>query len=128
MQLPKMLALAVTATTVAACGATANLQDRPGGPGDDVTRVEVTNDNWSDIRVYAERDGQRVRLGSVTTMRTEVFRLPADLLQGSGSIRLIADPIGAGERHVTHRILIWPGQTVRYNVANHIGVSHAFVR
>lgn len=123
-----LLAAAVVGAFLAACATGASLDDRPRGADGSQAQVRVTNNNWSDVRVFVEREGLRVRLGSVTTMATEVFRLPAALAESSGLIRLIADPIGSGDRHVTHSIMIWPGQLIDYTVSNDLAISSAFVR
>jgi hypothetical protein len=128
MRVTNLLAIALSGAILAACGASANHQDGLAQATDGDARVQVTNDNWSDVRIYAERDGVRVRLGSVTTNATEIFRIPASLLSASGTLRLVADPIGSSERHVTHSLMVWPGQTVAYNIANHLAVSWASVR
>jgi hypothetical protein len=123
-----LLAAAVVGAFLAACASGASLDEGPRGATDNQTQVRVTNDNWQDIRVYAERDGLLVRLGNVTTMATEVFRLPATFAESTGSIRLIADPIGSGDRHVTQHIAVWPGQLIDYTVRNHLSISSLMVR
>jgi hypothetical protein len=128
MRVSNLLAVALSGAILAACGASANHQNGPPQGTDGDARVQVTNNNWSDVRIYAERDGIRVRLGAVTTNGTESFRIPAAILSTSGTIRLIADPIGSSEHHVTHSLTVWPGQTVSYNVANHLAISWASIR
>ncbi len=87
------------------------------------TRVEVSNQNWSDMRIYAVRGGSRFRLGMVSSMSTQVFRLPRTLANGSEGIQLIADPIGSREMHMTQRLTITPGQLVSFRVENHLAIS-----
>jgi len=36
-------------------------------------QLEVTNHNWMDVTVYAVTSSQRVRMGTVTSGRTERF-------------------------------------------------------
>lgn len=132
MQGFKLLAIAVTGAVLSACGASPNHTHTPDSTdASDVrndARVQVTNNNWSDVRVYVERDGVQIRLGAVTTMATEVFRLPRTLMETGGAIRLIADPIGANDSHTTHSLLVWPGQMVSYTIANDLAISWATVR
>ena len=87
------------------------------------TRVSVTNHNWSDMRIYVVRAGNRFRLGTVSSMRTQVFSLPSNLSQTSGGVQLLADPIGSRERHVTPMLNINPGQLVNFKIENHLAIS-----
>jgi hypothetical protein len=122
-----LLVAAATGVVLSACAAGPGANDRPAiAPGSDAV-VQVTNNNWSDVRVYAERDGLRIRLGRVTSMGTEVFRMPAVLMASTGPIRLIADPLGSSETHVTHGMLVWAGQRVNYTVSNDLRISTAAV-
>ncbi len=52
----------------------------------------IENRNWADITIYAIRGGTRVRLGTVTSMNSITFVIPAEVTSGSESIRLLADP------------------------------------
>ncbi|CAN5626629.1 hypothetical protein BH23GEM6_BH23GEM6_03600 [soil metagenome] len=92
------------------------------------TRVEVTNNNWSAMRVYAVRGTSRFRLGTVTSMDTQVFRLPRAFSGASGEIRLIADPIGSHEMHVTPNINVAPGQMLSFQIENYLPISSLFIR
>jgi hypothetical protein len=87
------------------------------------TRVEVTNHNWSDMRVYVVRAGNRFRLGTVSTMGTQIFQLPRALASYHGGLQLVADPIGSREFHVTQPLSIAPGQLVSFKIENHLAVS-----
>jgi hypothetical protein len=125
-----LVAGAVAAIGLAGCGGggamTADLAGMEGPRAGDA-QVHVTNDNWADMRIFAERDGLRVRLGMVTAMASAVLRLPHKLLHPGGNIRLIADPIGSQDSHMTHGLTIWPGQVVDYQISNHLAVSSAAV-
>jgi hypothetical protein len=91
-------------------------------------RIEVRNNNWSAMRVYAVRGTSRFRLGTVTSMDTQVLRIPRALASSSGEIRLIADPIGSREMHVTRNINVLPGQMLSFQIENHLPISSIFVR
>jgi hypothetical protein len=91
------------------------------------TRVEVTNQNWADMRVYVVRSGNRFRLGTVSSMSTEVFRLPRSLSSSTAALQLIADPIGSREMHMTQSLNIVPGQLVSFRIENHLAISSVSV-
>lgn len=92
------------------------------------TRVEVYSQHWDDVRVYAIGSGARVRLGMVGSMETRIFKLPSDVITGDGSVRLIANPIGAPFPHQTDHILLRPGDLVEWHIENPLSLSSYAVR
>lgn len=89
----------------------------------DHTTLIVENNNWTDMTVYVLRDGSRARIGSVTGLGKARFRLSDALIGGAGDVRILADPLGAGERFVSHPLTILPGQEVRLRLENNIALS-----
>ena len=60
---------------ITACAAARESSQR--GVGNDARiPVEITNDNWLAIAVYAVEAGVPFRIGTVDSFRTEVIRLP----------------------------------------------------
>lgn len=95
-----------------------------GASGEETVQVEVQNQNWSDMRIYARRDGgPRVRLGSVGSLSSERFRLPRSVMSGSARILLEADPIAGRGIYRTDPISLHGGETIRVNLRNHLAVS-----
>lgn len=88
----------------------------------------VENHNWSDVNVYAVRDGLSVRLGTVTSMQTARFYVPADLVVGSSTLRLAADPIGALQGYTTGPIPVQPGQRIALTIENDLAISAYAIR
>lgn len=97
-------------------------------PADPATTVEVFNNNWMDINVYAVRAGARIRLGTVESMSRQTFRLPASTITTAGMIRLLADPIGSRRSHVTDGIVVQQGDRISWNLENSLPLSHYTVR
>ncbi len=91
------------------------------------TTVQVNNDNWHDITVYAIRSGYRRRLGTVTSFTSRVFTLPPAFLIHSGGLRLIADPIGSRGSHVSEPLFVNAGDVVEWRLRNNLGLSDVFV-
>lgn len=87
------------------------------------TTVEVTNHNWQDVNVYAVRDGHRTRLGTVTSMRSETFELPA-VAGMMGRIQLMASPIGSMQDHLTDPIMLRQGDQIQWNLENPLRLSN----
>ncbi len=82
--------------------------------GDEVpTRIRVQNQRFLDVNIFVVRGGQRMRLGTVSGNTTQVLRIPAYVMNGSlGTLRFIADPIGARSAPVSEEILVSPGDEV----------------
>ena len=85
--------------------------------------VRVTNNNWSNMTVYAVRGSTRFRLGMVASMSTVVFRVPPSVLSGGDGLRLLADPIGGSESYQTPAIYVNPGEVVRLDLQNQLSIS-----
>lgn len=91
--------------------------------GETEATVLVTNNNWSDMTVYASRNGAVMRLGTVTSMTTERFTLPSPLVVGSGNLQLVADPLGSTNTYRTQPLLVSPGQQVEFILQNNLALS-----
>lgn len=113
-------------TLVAVLGACAPTSDPARGPvvEGEPALVQVTNNNWLDMAVYAVRSGLRVRLGTVTSLNTETFTVPRALMTGASAFQLVADPIGSSGTFKTQSVSVWPGQTVKFQIENQIGISN----
>lgn len=123
LRLHNLLPVVLVALSVGACAPRAGVKSGPAAPASAAASVRVTNNNWSDMTVYMERTGLRVRLGTVTSMGSQTFRVPGSVLGGEGDVRLVADPIGSRESYVTQPVQVWPGQMVAFKIENHIAVS-----
>lgn len=85
--------------------------------------VRVTNNNWSNMTLYAVRGTSRFRLGMVSSMSSAVFRLPPSVTSGSGGIQLLADPIGGFGNYMTPALHVSPGEEVRLDIQNQLSIS-----
>jgi hypothetical protein len=74
--------------------------------------VEVENQGFSDMVIYALDGSQRVRLGTVTGNSTRTFPIPRHLVGGGGTIRFLADPIGGNRAPVSEEMVVQPGDNV----------------
>jgi hypothetical protein len=118
--------LAMAVALAAVTGACASVAENRAGNafvGDTPSTVVVSNDNWHDMRVYAVRNGSRVRLGTVTSMARETFKLPESLLGGAGELQLQADPIGASTGYRSPPLLVRSGQQVEFILRNNLALS-----
>jgi hypothetical protein len=122
-----MLAVTVAGLLIAGCSSTESAPVAPWASGP-ATVVEVFNNNWLDINVYAVRSGTRMRLGTVRSMARNSFMLPEAALSGASSIRLMAAPIGTTRTHITEGILLQRGDRIEWSVENSLALSHYAVR
>jgi hypothetical protein len=77
--------------------------------------VEVRNQGFSDMVVYAVNGGQRIRLGLATGNSTKTFTIPRHLVRG-GTIRFLADPIGGNRSPVSEEMVVQPGDVVTLTI------------
>ena len=92
--------------------------------------IRVTNDNWSDMRIYVLETGSgalRWRLGTVTSLSTAEFELPDHLGGELSDLVLVAVVMGSRQQVFTPRLLTWPGALVDWKIRNALGLSYATV-
>jgi hypothetical protein len=88
--------------------------------------LTVTNQNFSDMDVYAVSDGLATRVGTVTGNTTRSFSLHASL--ASRDLRIVATPIGGNGRASTGEVLVSPGQTIEFRIGSLLRNSSVSVR
>ena len=91
------------------------------------TTVEVANFNWSRVDVYAEVQGQTLRLGYVETGHTETFELPAST-RAAFELELVVDPIASDAAYQTGPIPVLPGTVIQLRVENNLRLSSYSIR
>ena len=106
----KSLVVAMLLAGIAAC----NTFARGSGTTDQnqPTVVEVDNQGFQDMDVYAVRSGQRVRLGLATGTSKTKLTIPQTMVSGMTPLRFVADPIGGRRASVSQEITVAPGDTV----------------
>ena len=73
------------------------------------TTIEVQNQGFNDMTVYAIMNGSRTRLGMAPGNKTTVLTVPEYLINGTTFMRFVADPIGGNRTPVTEEINVSPG-------------------
>jgi len=81
-----------------------------------------------DMRIYLIRGSAPIALGSVGTMEQRTFALPTAVLGHSGTIRLMADPLGSRATFTSDYIPAAPGDHVRWILAPSLTLSRISVR
>jgi hypothetical protein len=100
-----LLLLGATACKTFSHGSATSDQNAP-------TVVQVDNQGFLDMTLYAVRGGQRVRLGIATGNSKSNFTIPQSLVTGLTPLRFIADPIGGSRASVSMEITVAPSDTV----------------
>lgn len=120
----------VIAAALAAACAPGTTLDGPAGPAQKTVTpatVTVQNNNWLDLVVYVVSGSQRQRLGMVTALGTQTFRIPRGAL-GDGQVRLYADPIGSSQGFLSESVTVQPGQRLALDVGQNLNISFLAVR
>lgn len=116
--LRRFLLLLVPALLLAGCSA------RQGTPSaaDPATRttVRVENRSWSAVNVYVIRAGgsQRVRLGTVSAVTTQVLTIPRQMVAGVSTLQFLIDPIGSSRTPISQEIAVREGDELTLYVPN----------
>ena len=96
-----------------AAGACAGMGGGSGDPSpNEPTVVEVDNQGFTDMTIFAVRTSQRFRLGIATGNSKTRLTIPTSVYSGLSTLRFIADPIGSRRNSVSEEITIAPGDTV----------------
>jgi hypothetical protein len=104
-----LLLLAVPACGSLSRGSSSSNQNQP-------TVIQVDNQGFLDMDVYAYRGGQRVRLGIAPGNHKTNFTIPPGLVFGLTPLRFVADPIGGRRASVSEEITVAPGDTVALTI------------
>lgn len=91
------------------------------------TVAEVSNDSWFNIQVYVADQGRRQQLGTVSSYQSATFEVPSDMVNTSGEIQLLADPVGSTRTYRSSPVMIGPGQVVRWTVQNDPSQTYASI-
>lgn len=117
-RMPRAAPVALMLLALCACAASRPAEEVG---ADEETAVRVENRAWPDMTIYADVDGQRVRLGSVTGSTTRVLRIPSRVIGLGRDVVFIADPVGSGRTASSYRIYVRPGDEVVITIPSTAG-------
>ena len=80
------------------------------------TTVKVDNRNFLDMNVFVLRFGQRIRLGTVTGLSSQVFTIPPDIVRSSPQLQFELHPIGGRTNPRTETITVQPGDEIELTI------------
>jgi hypothetical protein len=111
----KSLAAAmVVFLAVAGCSSTREGAPPPEPRAESYVRVE--NRSMLDMTIYVVRGGERRRLGLVNALSSQTLAIPSVVIDGSGVLRFLADPIGANRTPVSEEIVVRHGDVVQLTI------------
>jgi|SRR6185503_4137407 len=119
-----LFAAAATVSTVSGCARTG----QAAGDLAPATSIglNVKNQNFYDMDVYAVSDGLATRLGMVNGNNARSFKLHSSL--ASRDLRIVATPIGGNGRASTGEVVVAPGQTIEFTIGSTLRNSTVSVR
>lgn len=100
--------------------------DSPSGRGPGELAIRVVNQNFSDVVVYLYEHGHPSRLGRAGGEHTTLFFLPWRRV-ATGTLQLVADPIGGSTLIRTEVLSVRPGSIVVWTIASVLTQSNAAV-
>lgn len=98
----------------------------PGRQNAEVT-ILVRNRHWLDVNIYLIRGSATERLGTAAGLSESVISLPWRRVEGAGTIRLGADPIGQARGVITETILVRPSSVVDWTIESGLRGFHVSV-
>ena len=76
---------------------------------DAATTIDIQNQDFNDMTIYALVNGQRIRIGIAPGNKTTVLTIPRYLINGTSYLRFLADPIGGHRSPVSEEIDVSSG-------------------
>ena len=124
-----LIGVAVAALILSACiGPPAPRFIIGSGEGSREIRIEVVNDNFADMDIFAIGSGSNLRLGDVTGKSTATFTLNPDQISPSLGLRLLADPVGSQSAFLSDAVTVMPGTIVVLNIFPELTQSFVILR
>ncbi len=78
--------------------------------------ITVDNQNYLDMDVFVLRDGQRVRIGTVPGVSSQVLMVRPDLVGYGTELRFELHPIGGRGNTFTETVTVRPGDVIHLTI------------
>jgi hypothetical protein len=91
-------------------------------------QLEVDNNNFLDVTVYAVSGGSSLRIGEVVGKSKGQFTLDPKKVLMTGGLQVLVDPIGSNRTYLSPSVYPYGGATLRLSVAAYIDQSFLSVR
>jgi hypothetical protein len=80
------------------------------------TAVRVENQNFLDMDVFVVRSGQRIRLGMVSGLSTQLFMLRPEIVGSASDLQFEFHPIGGRANPRTETITVHAGDVIELTI------------
>lgn len=107
----------------AACARGGGSLKQPFGKPAPAPMMVVANHNFADMNLYLVQSGMRVRLGTVTGLTRQRFRLPREVTRNVADLRIFADPIGGSQTYLSPPVRLHPGQSLELILGASLNLS-----
>lgn len=125
----RLLSLVVLlALPPATLGGCARIAGENVSPEEAESVLRVTNRGWQDATVYGVRGTSRMRFGTVSSLSSRDFAIPAESLAGGHTLVLLADPVGEPRGYRSPQITVARGDRIELWLQPVLSQSHVFVR
>ena len=118
------MAMGVTA----ACGSGTQQSTTFGRPREQPIRMEVTNNNFLSVTVYAVSGSSSYRLGDVGGKGTGRFTINTNRVSIQQGVQFRVDPLGSGGRYLSPPVFPDRGSWVELVVGSELSLSYVSVR
>ncbi len=118
----------VAIATVATVGSAGCVTSAFGGQNREAATLEVSNKGWTDIAVFLERGGTRVRLGLSPALSDRRFRLSPEQAPPGETISFLADPVGSTDVYRSPSVRMHEGAVLLWTLQNNLAQSALRVR
>lgn len=122
------LALFLLVAQSACAGRATNPMDMEQQAAERPIRIQVNNNNFNDITVYAIAGGAQRRLGAVTGNSSQTYELPRSLNLAANRLQIRASPLGARGSYTSAELAVFPGDLVVVDLAAELTLSNISIR
>ncbi len=124
--IPVLLALLTLA--LAGCTRYAENPFQGGRQENRAIEILVDNNNFLDATVYAESDGNPVRLGEVTGKTQAEFQLSPKNMSMAAGLRFRVELVGSSQRYLSPGLYVAGGERILLSVAGVLRQSFVAIR
>ncbi|SRR6266545_726885 len=80
------------------------------------TRLRVENRNFLDMNVFVLGAGQRIRLGTVPGLSTQVLTIPDYIVRSAAQLQFEVHPIGGRSNPRSETMSVHPGEEIHLTI------------
>lgn len=123
--LARLAGALLLAAAVAGCASSRprGLESEPRQPPDEPIPLEVSNEGFHEVTVYAMSGGTIHRLGNVISLGHQTFHIPHTILGGNRDLRVLAVRVGTRRAYMSGLYLVERGDELELTVVTPVEAS-----